>query len=71
MENRESLGQHNSLSTVEFRLRYCSMKELWLNPDTIKNGSVAHPPKCSVILRNKFVDYWSSLLHDEHSRIKG
>ena len=37
--------------------------------DAIKNGSIA--PKCSVILRNKFVDYWSGLLHDQHSRIKG
>ena len=55
MENRESLGQHNWLSTVEFILRYCGMEKIWLNSDTIKNVSVAH--KCSVILKNKFVDY--------------
>ena len=36
-----------------------------VKPHTIKNGSIA--PKCSVILRNKFVDYWSCLLHDQHS----
>ena len=53
MENRESLGQRNWLSTVEFILRYCGMEEIWLNPDTIKNGSVA--PKCSVMLRSKII----------------
>ena len=68
MENRECLGQHKWLLTVESILRYCGMEEIWLNPNTIKNGSLA--PKCSVILRNKFVDYWSSLLHDQHSRIE-
>ena len=40
MENRECLGQHNWLLTVEFILRYCGMEELCLNPDTIKNDSV-------------------------------
>ena len=65
MENRESLGQHNWLSTIKFILHYCGMDDTWLNPHTINNGSIA--PKCSVILRNKFVDYWSSLLHDQHS----
>ena len=33
--------------------------------EPINNGSIG--PKCSVILRNKFVDYWSSLLRDQHS----
>ena len=65
MENRESLGQHNWLSTIKFILHYCGMDDKWFNPHTINNGSIA--PKCSVILRNKFVDYWSSLLHDQHS----
>ena len=65
MENRESLGQHNWLSTIKFILHYCGMDDVWFNPHTINNGSIA--PKCSVILRNKFVDYWSSLLHDQHS----
>ena len=41
------------------------MCHLHFNPHTINNGSIA--AKCSVVLRNKFVDYWSSLLHDQHS----
>ena len=41
MENRECLGQHNWLLTVESILHYCGMEEIWLNLDTIKNGSVA------------------------------
>ena len=48
MENRQSLGQHNWLSTVKFILRYCGMEEIWFNPHTVNNGSIA--PKCSVIL---------------------
>ena len=65
MENRESLGRHNWLSTIKFILHYCGMDDIWSNLHTINNGSIA--TKCSVILRNKFVDYWSSLLHDQHS----
>ena len=65
MENRESLGQHNWLSTIKFILHYCGMDDIWFKPHTINNGSIC--PKCSVILKNKFVDYWSSLLHDQHS----
>ena len=32
------------------------MQEVWFNPQTIKNGSIAS--KCNIILRNKFVEYW-------------
>ena len=56
MENKERLGQHNWLSTVKFILCY---------PNNIKNGSLA--TKCNIILQNKFVEYWSSLLHSQQS----
>ena len=65
MESRENLGQYTWLSTIEFMLFYCGMQEVWFNPQTIKNGSIAS--KCNIILRNKFVEYWSSLLHNLHS----
>ena len=66
MESRENLGQYTWLSTVKFILFYGGMQEVWFNPQTIKNGSIAS--KCNIILRNKFVEYWSSLLHNQHSR---
>ena len=43
----------------------CPPLGVWFNPQTIKNGSIAS--KCNIILRNKFVEYWSSLLHNQHS----
>ena len=64
MENRENLGQYTWLSTIKFILFYCGMQEIWFNPQTIKNGSLAS--KCNIILRNKFVEYLSSLLHNQH-----
>ena len=65
MESRENLGQYTWLSNVKFILSYCGMQEVWFNPQTVKNGSIAS--KCNIILRNKFVEYWSSLLHNQHS----
>ena len=65
MESRKNLGQYTWLSTFKFILFYCGMQEVWFNPQTIKNGSIAS--KCNIILRNKFVEYWSSLLHNQHS----
>ena len=53
----------------KFILSYCGMEEIWFNPHTINNSSIA--PKCNVILRNKFVDYWSSLLYDQVSAYNG
>ena len=41
------------------------MEDVWLNPNIIKNGSLA--TKCYIILRDKFVEYWSSLLHSQQS----
>ena len=35
MENRESLGQHNWLSTIKFMLHYCGMDDIWFNPHAI------------------------------------
>ena len=35
MENRESLGQHNWLSTIKFILHYCGVDDIWFNPHTI------------------------------------
>ena len=56
MESRENLGQYTWLSTIKFILFYCDMQEVWFNPQTIKNGSIAS--KCNIILRNiKFVAY--------------
>ena len=55
MENKERLGQHNWMSTIKFILCYCGMEDVWLNPNIIKNGSLA--TKCNIILRDKFVEY--------------
>ena len=41
MESRESLGQYTWLSSIKFILFYCGMEEVWFNPQTIKNGSIA------------------------------
>ena len=65
MENKERLGQHNWMSTIKFILCYCGMEDVWLNPNIIKNGSLA--TKCNIILRDKFVEYWSALLHSQQS----
>ena len=65
MESRENFGQYTWLSTIKFILFYCGMQEVWFNPQTIKNGSIAF--KCNIIKRNKFVEYWSNLLHNQHS----
>ena len=65
MENKERLGQHNWMSTIKFILYYCGMEDVWLNPNIIKNGSLA--TKCNIILRHKFIEYWSSLLHSQQS----
>ena len=65
IESRENLGQYTWLSTAKLILFYCGMLEVWFNPQTIKNGSIAF--KCNIILRNKFVEYWSSLLRNQHS----
>ena len=65
MEHKERLGQHNWISTIKFILCYCGMEDVWLNPNIIKNGSLA--TKCNIILRQKFVEYWSSLLHSQQS----
>ena len=69
MENKEQLGQHNWLSTVKFILCYYIMEDVWLNPNNINNGSLA--TKCNIILRSKFVEYWSwtSLLHSQQSSV--
>ena len=64
MESTENQGQYTWFSTVKFILFYYGMQELWFNPQTIKNGSIAS--NCNIILRNKFVEYWSSLLHNQH-----
>ena len=65
MVNKERLGQHNWMSTIKFMLCYCGMEDVWLNPNIIKNESLA--TKCNIILRDKFVEYWSSLLRSQQS----
>ena len=41
MERRENLGQYTWLSTIKFIRFYCGMQEVWFDPQTIKNGSIA------------------------------
>ena len=59
-------GQHNWLSSVKFILRYCGIGDVWLNPSKISNESLGS--KCNVILRNKYIEYWFSLLDSTESR---
>ena len=66
MKNKERLSQHNWMSTIKFILCYCGTEDVWLNPNIIKNGSLA--TKCNIILRD-FVEYWSSLLHSQQSSV--
>ena len=45
MENRESLEQHNWLSTIKFILHYYGMDDIWFNPHTINKVTGQKTPK--------------------------
>ena len=62
LQEGEAEGQHNWLSSVKFTLRYCEMGDIWLNRNSDSLGS-----KCNVIVRNKYIEYWFSLLDSTES----
>ena len=41
------------------------MGDIWLNPNKISSDSLGS--KCNVILRNKYIEYWLSLVHSTES----
>ena len=65
LQEGEAKGQYNWISQVKFILRYCGMRDIWLNPNKINNDSLGS--KCNVILRNKYIEYWLSLVDSTKS----
>ena len=65
LQEGEAKGQDNWLSLVKFMLRYCGMGDIRLNPNKISSDSLGS--KCNVILRNKYIEYWLSLVDSTDS----
>ena len=65
LQEGETKGQKNWLSSVKFVLRYCGMENIWLNPNKISSDSLGS--KCNAILRNKYIKYWFNLLDSTES----